>query len=328
MNNLNIQSELMHSIESKTNEISFGSLRYYCFCAAGGALSCGLTHTLLTPLDLIKCRMQVDSRTYPSILKGLEYSLRQEGARVLVRGWSPTILGYSVQGLCKFGFYEKFKTLYSDCFDREQSYRYRTAIYLAASASAEFLADIALAPFEACKVRIQTVPTSSARLRKVFPEIWSQERYRGFYKGLVPLWLRQIPYTMMKFSCFELTVEMLYNHLMPKPKEKCNKSEQLIITFIAGYISGIFCCIVSHPADTIVSKLNQNLSNQSWRKTLSEIGFFALWKGIIPRILMIGTLTASQWFIYDAFKIYTHLPRPSPPKIQTISDRMDDNRLD
>lgn len=27
--------------------------------------------------------------------------------------------------------------------------------------------------------------------------------------------------------------------------------------FIIGYIAGVFCAIVSHPADTVVSKLNQ-----------------------------------------------------------------------
>jgi hypothetical protein len=29
------------------------------------------------------------------------------------------------------------------------------------------------------------------------------------------------------------------------------------VTFAAGYIAGVFCAIVSHPADTVVSKLNQ-----------------------------------------------------------------------
>ena len=33
---------------------------------------------------------------------------------------------------------------------------YKTSLYLTASASAEFLADIALCPFEAVKVRMQT----------------------------------------------------------------------------------------------------------------------------------------------------------------------------
>jgi hypothetical protein len=35
---------------------------------------------------------------------------------------------------------------------------------------------------------------------------------------LVPLWSRQIPYTMMKFWAFERTVEALYKHVVPKPK--------------------------------------------------------------------------------------------------------------
>jgi solute carrier family 25 phosphate transporter 3 len=29
------------------------------------------------------------------------------------------------------------------------------------------------------------------------------------------------------------------------------------VTFGAGYIAGVFCAVVSHPADTLVSKLNQ-----------------------------------------------------------------------
>jgi len=41
---------------------------------------------------------------------------------------------------------------------------------------------------------------------------------------------------MMKFSCFELTVENLYKHVVPKPRSECNKAEQLGVTFLAGYI--------------------------------------------------------------------------------------------
>lgn len=41
---------------------------------------------------------------------------------------------------------------------------------------------------------------------------------------------------MMKFACFERTVEALYKYVVPKPRSECNKAEQLFITFIAGYI--------------------------------------------------------------------------------------------
>jgi len=79
-----------------------------------------------------------------------------------------------------------------------------------------------------------------------------------FYKGIVPLWSRQIPYTMMKFACFERTVEALYKFVVPKPRSECSKSEQLVVTFVAGYIAGVFCAVVSHPADSVVSLLNKD----------------------------------------------------------------------
>merc|ERR1712179_329362 len=114
----------------------------------------------------------------------------------------------------------------------------------------------------------------------------------------VPLWSRQIPYTMMKFSCFERTVEALYANVVPKPRDQCTKGEQLVVTFAAGYIAGVFCAIVSHPADTIVSKLNQK-SGSTAMGVAKELGFAGLWKGLFPRIIMIGTLTALQWLFLD-----------------------------
>lgn len=43
--------------------------------------------------------------------------------------------------------------------------------------------------------------------------------------------------------------------------------------------------------------------------------FIGLWKGLTPRIIMIGTLTALQWFIYDAVKVVLAIPRPPPPQM-------------
>lgn len=48
-----------------TNEVK--DMSYYLKCMVGGALACGLTHTAVTPLDLIKCRRQVDDKMYKSV---------------------------------------------------------------------------------------------------------------------------------------------------------------------------------------------------------------------------------------------------------------------
>merc|ERR1719242_2904643 len=108
---------------------------------------------------------------------------------------------------------------------------------------------------------MQTQPGFANTLREAVPKLKALEGIKGFYKGLPPLWMRQIPYTMMKFACFERTVEAIYKYVVPKPRSDCSKSEQLVVTFAAGYIAGVFCAIVSHPADTVVSKLNNDVGS-------------------------------------------------------------------
>lgn len=62
--------------------------------------------------------------------------------------------------------------------------------------------------------------------------------------------------TMMKFASFENIVEMMYKYAIPTPKEQCSTSLQLGVSFAGGYVAGIFCSLVSHPADNLVSFLN------------------------------------------------------------------------
>jgi solute carrier family 25 (mitochondrial phosphate transporter), member 3 len=83
----------------------------------------------------------------------------------------------------------------------------------------------------------------------------AQEGLGGLYKGLYPLWARQIPYTMTKFATFEETVSLIYR-TMGKPKEEYSGLVQTGVSFAGGYLAGILCALVSHPADVMVSKLN------------------------------------------------------------------------
>jgi solute carrier family 25 (mitochondrial phosphate transporter), member 3 len=84
---------------------------------------------------------------------------RVQGFSGVWEGLLPTAIGYSLQGACKFGFYEYFKHKYAAWAGPELAHTYRTSLYLLASASAEFIADVALCPLEALKVRMQTSVT-------------------------------------------------------------------------------------------------------------------------------------------------------------------------
>ena len=106
---------------------------------------------------------------------------------------------------------------------------------------------------------MQTAPlwVFPTTLREAAPRILREEGLEGFYKSLVPLWCRQVPYSMIKFTCFERSVEELYQEVVVRPRDECSKSEQLSVTFTAGFTAGVFCALVSQPADTIVSHINQ-----------------------------------------------------------------------
>lgn len=83
------------------------------------------------------------------------------------------------------------------------------------------------------------------------------EGSNGFYKGITPLWCRQIPYTIVKFVAFEKVVQQFYTHVFTNEKSTYGKGTQMGVTFMSGYIAGVFCAIISHPADTMVSILNK-----------------------------------------------------------------------
>ncbi|PXF43519.1 Mitochondrial phosphate carrier protein 3, mitochondrial [Gracilariopsis chorda] len=280
---------------------------YYAQCMVGGALACGLTHAAVTPLDVTKCNMQVDPKKYNSLMSGLRILVAEEGAKGVWKGWLPTLIGYSMQGLFKFGLYEYFKDMYSTMAGEENSKKYKGVIYCLGSASAEFFADIALCPMEMVKVKVQTSPpgTWPIAFGPALAKMSANAAETRFpFGSVVPLWSRQIPYTVAKFYFFEKAVSLFYTHVFTEPRESYSKNAQLGITFLSGYAAGVVCAIVSHPADSIISQIGKaENQGKAISKIASEVGFRnLLTRGLSTRIIMIGTLTGLQWWIYDTFK--------------------------
>merc|ERR1712121_455394 len=74
------------AVETEGESCEFGSAKYFALCGLGGVLSCGITHTAVMPLDLVKCRLQVDSAKYQNLAKGFKISVAEEGVRSLAKG--------------------------------------------------------------------------------------------------------------------------------------------------------------------------------------------------------------------------------------------------
>ena len=98
---------------------------------------------------------------------------------------------------------------------------------------------------------------------------------------------------MAKFFFFEYFVSLFYTNLLTQPKDTYSKPTQLGVTFASGYLSGVVCAVVSHPADSLVSLMGKPANKGKSLGTIaSEVGFASLaTKGLGTRVLMIGTLT-------------------------------------
>ncbi|CAL5341388.1 unnamed protein product [Camellia sinensis] len=280
------------------------SAGYYGLCTVGGMFSAGTSHLATTPFDVLKVNMQVNPVKYHGISSGLSTLWKEQGPSGLWRGWSGKFCGYGVQGGCKFGLYEYFKKLYSNVLvDHNKS-----VIFFASSASAQVFADVALCPFEAVKVRVQTQPNFAKGLLDGFPKLYASEGLSGFYRGLIPLWGRNIPFSMIMFSTFEHSVGFIYRNVTQRRKEDCSRAQQLGVTCLAGYAAGAVGTIISNPADNVVSSL-YNKKADTVLQAVKNIGFVNLFTRSLPiRITLVGPVVTMQWFFYDTIKVLSGLP--------------------
>merc|ERR1719487_2224854 len=282
-------------------------VKYYLSGALAGGICCGLTHGALTPVDVVKTRIQLDPAKFnQGFIGGFKQVIEGEGAGALLTGLGPTAQGYFIQGWFKFGGVEFFKINITKSIGDQTAWDNRQKIYLVASAMAEFIADIFLCPYEACRIRLVSQPDYAASLPACAARMSSEMGFvNAFYSGFIPILFKQIPYTMAKFAVQGKAQEAIYASMNSSP-EKTSKGGQIGVSLGSGVIAGVVAAIISHPADTLLSKINKAGAGgdgsmmQRLTNIATETGLVKLCtQGLGARCIMIGTLTAGQFGIFD-----------------------------
>lgn len=283
-------------------------LMHYLKGALAGGICCGVTHGALCPVDVVKTRIQLDPQKYNrGMIGGFRQVIAAEGVGALATGLGPTVVGYFIQGWFKFGGVEFFKINMAQSMGDEKAWKYRTGIYLAAAAGAEFIADIFLCPLEATRIRLVSNPTYASGLISAFPKIIREDGVvKGFYSGFGPILFKQVPYTMAKFAVQGAAAEAICNTSgidLPNASD----GTKLTVSLSSGVIAGVAAAIISHPADTLLSLINKkegaggegSIPTRLMRLA-KEVGFKKLClTGLGARCVMIGSLTAGQFAIFD-----------------------------
>jgi solute carrier family 25 phosphate transporter 3 len=125
----------------------------------------------------------------------------------------------------------------------------------------------------------------------------------AFYSGFIPILFKQVPYTMAKFVVQGKSAETIAGSIGGMPKSESGK---VGVSLLSGVIAGVVAAIISHPADTLLSKMNKGCAGGSggmferMGNIASETGIVKLCtQGLGARCVMIGTLTAGQFGIFD-----------------------------
>ncbi|KAJ9466823.1 putative mitochondrial 2-oxoglutarate/malate carrier protein [Diplonema papillatum] len=179
-------------------------------CAAGvtaSALSC--------PADVVLVRMQADGklpvdqrRGYRNAIQGLRSMVREEGVLSLYRGLRPLVLR---GGLVTAGQFTTYDTSKKALLAR--GYRDNTRTHLMASTTAGTVSTMIVNPLDVVKSRVmqaKSAPKDGVSSLVHYTSDWECvkrtykiEGIRGFYKGLIPCFMRQCPQVILMWMIFE-----------------------------------------------------------------------------------------------------------------------------
>merc|ERR1712226_736722 len=114
---------------------------------------------------------------------------------------------------------------------------------------------------------------------------------------------KQIPYTIAKFVVQDFAQEKIYK--VAAPDRKVSKATKFGISLTSGVIAGVAAAIISHPADTLLSKINKAGAGGEGSMFVrlgripGEMGPAKLCLvGLPARCVMIGSITAGQFGIF------------------------------
>ncbi|XP_059435744.1 folate transporter 1, chloroplastic isoform X2 [Corylus avellana] len=189
--------------------------------AEAGALVCFCTN----PIWLVKTRLQLQTplhqtRPYFGLYDALRTIIREEGWSALYKGIVPGLFLVS-HGAIQFTAYEELRKVIVDFKskgskkDSESDDKLLKSVDYAVLGSSSKIAAILLTyPFQVVRARLQQRPSSDGIPRymdswHVVKETARFEGVRGFYKGITPNLLKNVPAASITFIVYENVLKLL-----------------------------------------------------------------------------------------------------------------------
>ncbi|XVF15825.1 hypothetical protein REPUB_Repub09cG0189800 [Reevesia pubescens] len=190
---------------------------------ASAAEAGALVSLCTNPIWLIKTRLQLQtphhqSRPYSGIYDALRTILREEGWTALYKGLGPGLLMQVSHGAIQFTAYEELRRITVDYKERKRKAESASNLlnsfdYAVLGGSSKIAAILITYPFQVIRTRSQQRPNEgSPRYMSswhVVKETARFEGFRGFYKGITPNLLKNVPASSITFIVYENVLKLL-----------------------------------------------------------------------------------------------------------------------
>ena len=284
-------------------EVQLDFSNYLRFCVSGAVCASGV-HLMVTPLDVIKTKIQTDPKNYPGPISSFQKLVKEQGLGGFFTGWVPTFVGFFFWGGFSYSLTELIRR-YLIIYFGTQAQNLEIQIILLSSAVAAFFGSFVLVPFESVRIRSVAQPGYGKNFFDVTSRIVNEEGIESLFSAAPAFLVKEVPFAMAKFTVFTAVTRYLYE-AFPAAQEDIQLS--LLVSLVGGIFGGALAAVVSNPADATISEMKRSVSDMTpvdAAKSLIDKGGYAnLMRGLPMRIALYPIVVSTQFLIYDAIRIY------------------------
>ncbi|GMH38774.1 hypothetical protein BSKO_06658 [Bryopsis sp. KO-2023] len=282
----------------------------------GGAIGGVMEAMCLQPIDTVKTRLQLDKvGKYTSIPGTFRTIAEEEGVRALWKGLTPFATHLFFKYALRFGSNAFFESL----LRKEDGTLPHTSRALAGLGAGITEALVIVTPFEVVKISLQKqIGMSKENLKYKGPihcaaTIVRAEGPLGLWKGATPTMFRNGTNQMSLFY-----TKPLIDGLVWDKHDGDGKDLLVWQSLVSGLLAGSMGPIASGPFDLIKTRLMAQEKSGTIKykglldalvKIPREEGFFAMWRGLLPRLMRIPPGQAIVWMVRDQVVQYIEKDR-------------------
>lgn len=283
-------------------DMQLGLATYLRF-SASGAICCSAVHLAVTPIDVVKTKIQTDPVKYSGIIGSFKKVLDEEGFDTFFTGWQPTFVGFFVYGGFSYVLTEFIRRYLTELAGGSAS-SYEVPIILAGAGMAAVAGSFVLSPFESVRIRSVAQPDFAPSMAGVVRRMVKDEGLASLFSAVPAFWLKEVPFAMAKFTVFDVSTAWMYE-TFPAATEDLQLS--LLVSLIGGTLGGFAAAVVSNPADVTIAEMKKAKSNMgpidAAGRLIDRDGPPGLLKGLRLRMVFYALVVSLQFLVYDAVRI-------------------------